>query len=968
MLSRTSLALLSLVLTAHSLHAATHESPVRMPFTTTESGWEFRGTGLHEGWPDRRDLFVLYHPWSAAREGCFGTVSREVGIPAGWSGRSRLHFYITDDYSGSDAPLGKDNWLGQNKLVGHRFKQILADDEVIWEQDVADPSDIQQPMRFSVLLPEKIKPGMRVRLTFKLLDKVGTDWRLPQDYRHIGNTETIKESDEWKFMTHVYVGDVCLTPADVESLPSGQAPSVAACRAVHQQRWPLKPYGDPVAMPVALQWERWAEVTSQTCAIHCGVPLPAGMFTDTKRIALRDKSSKRLPVQVAPMNRWPDGSLRWVELDTVVQAGEQTRELMLDIVDVASQPPPCEQPVGVRSRNGNAITIQSGKLEAVVGADGGELLHRLVQGQKAVEGLSAELKIESKIYRPAIDAAKVIADGPLRTEVELSGQLVCGDERIGRCVFRLAAFAGQPYVRMTWRIFNDRKETLKVSRFQIVARCDLGPGVVSRWGDSDKTGDNHVSLRQLKEDRFEVRNGAGAVVDSGAAAPGWLAAVGREQTMMVMVRNFREQFPKALELAGDRVRISLFEASADEPYYLPTEGEAKHHEIWLGLWDRKLTATELEKTGRCFAHPPRLFSADYACSSGGFGYMARHDRERFPEFDAIVRGIYGDIPAKLFYVNGIRNWGDKPYGTNWCNGYYDVQQGLAGEYVMSGDPRWFDHLEACVRHIIDIDVCHASTAQPGWVGAIHDGHDGPNHTSSYPWNPTQRIKGTLAYWRLTGDRDARDAALGVADAALRENRCVGNCVSVRDHAGILYCLTAAFDETQDPKYLQAAQRVAHDAISRIDRRRGCYAEVHGNISYRGNVPWMCAQLSEPMYEYYRQSGDIEAAVAVVGLAESILTENRTRNVDGDVFGYSHNPHYGKNSAYHVLIAPAVLYAYELTGDEYYLTQGRAMYAQMIRERSLNDVRNCYWNAPTLLYYLTRYAKQAASTTQGEDRR
>ena len=511
---------------------------------------------------------------------------------------------------------------------------------------------------------------------------------------------------------------------------------------------------------------------------------------------------------------------------------------------------------------------------------------------------------------------------------------------------------------MTWRIFNDRKDNLKVSRFQLIARCNLGTDVVSRWGNADKAGNNRVRLRQLKEDRFEVVNGAGAVIDTGSAAPGWLAAVGRKQTLMVMVRHFREQFPKALELAGNELKISLFESSPDEPFYLPTEGEAKRHEIWLGLWDRSLTTAELDARSRYFAHPARLFSADYACASGGFGYMARHDRERFPEFDEIVRGLYGEIPAKRFYVNGLRNWGDQPYGTNWCNGYYDVQQGMAGEYVMSGDPRWFDHLEASVRHIIDVDVCHASQSNSDWVGAIHSGHDGPNHTTSAPWNPTQRTKGTLAYWRLTADRDARDAALGVADTALRENRCVGNCQSVRDHAGILYCLTSAFDETLDPKYLQASQRVAHDAIGRIDRRRGCYGEVHGNISYRGNVPWMVAQLSEGMYEYYRQSGDVEAAIAVVGLAESILTENRTRNVPGDVYGYSHSPHNKKVGDYHVAIAPAVLHAYELTGDEFYLIQGRAMYAQMIRERKLNDVRNCYWTAPTLLYYLTQYGKEA----------
>jgi len=49
--------------------------------------------------------------------------------------------------------------------------------------------------------------------------------------------------------------------------------------------------------------------------------------------------------------------------------------------------------------------------------------------------------------------------------------------------------------------------------------------------------------------------------------------------------------------------------------------------------------------------------------------------------------------------------------------------------------------------------------------------------------------------------------------------------------------------------------------------------------------------------------------------------------------------------------------YELTGDEYYLTNGRAMYRQMIREKDVNSMRNCYWLAPTLLYYLDRYGLQ-----------
>ena len=94
----------------------------------------------------------------------------------------------------------------------------------------------------------------------------------------------------------------------------------------------------------------------------------------------------------------------------------------------------------------------------------------------------------------------------------------------------------------------------------------------------------------------------------------------------------------------------------------------------------------------------------------------------------------------------------------------------------------------------------------------------------------------------------------------------------------------------------------------------------------------------------------------MGMAESILAENRTRGVDGDVHGYSHNPHFAKNSSYHILIAPAVLYAGELTGDNEFMKQGRAMYNQTIAEGTVNSVMNCYWNTHTLLYYLERPSK------------
>ena len=527
----------------------------------------------------------------------------------------------------------------------------------------------------------------------------------------------------------------------------------------------------------------------------------------------------------------------------------------------------------------------------------------------------------------------------------------------GHFVLRLAVHAGQPGVRATWRVIHDEATgTRSVTRLDLVAGLPSAPQT-SHWTAAAGT-DGDVTLRHPRVDHFEVIDAGGDPVDSGSSAPGWLAGVTADHAWMVLVRHFREQFPKALAVTGDELRIELFSPTPEEPAYRPTEGEAKRHEVWLAVWDRAVPVAELADRAAAWARPPRLFDAAAVAASGGLGHAAPLAGPALADYREVFEAQYGDLSPSSFYANGIRDFGDLLYDRDkdyWRNGYYDVQQGLASAYLMSGDARWFDHLEAVVRHIIDIDVCHASTEHPDWVGSIH-GYNGADHTAASPWAPTQRTWGTLAYWRLTGDRDARDAALGVAESALRSRRGLGNR-SVRNHAGILTCLTAAYDETGDLRYLEGARQVVHDALRRIEPRRGTYVEMHGSVSYRGNVPWMVAQLTEPLYHYYRQSGDVAAATALVGLIESVLTENTTPGVWGDVHGYSHNPQYAKNAVYHALIAPAVFYAYELTGDDGFLRHGRAMYRQMIAEKRIESVMNCAWNTPALLYYLSRYGRE-----------
>lgn len=895
------------------------------------AAWQFNNTGHFESWTDRRDLMVLYHPWEVSENDFAASAEQAVTIPPNWTGPLKLHCYMSDDYDGLTEPVN-EGWLGQINLPGHRFKQVLLNDEVAWQQDVADATDVSLPSRFSIDLPETIKPGDTVRVAFRLVDVAGSMERLPDDHRRVGDTDGIKEEDPWKFMTHLYIGDVVLAP-ETETVEPGVMPSIDLARSVHDSRCPLTPVSDATTFPVTMPL-RHAPASAVSFPLQSGVPFPMGALADPAHIQLADASGVVLPLSARTLNTWPDGSIRTAVVTALVPAGAKVLQLSINAAPVAPNTP------------------EGGLTFSPETAADGTLRFHLANGDGRVEGAQGVLVIdgvEAALYPEVTD---VIEESPIHREVEVRGRIKGGASDFGRFMLRATTFAGEPAARLQFRVFHDLPGTRAITRMALRLPW-AGQQVTSVVaGGETLTAEHPVSVTQHEAEAWRV-TGAAESLHTGRT-PGWLGLTGERGALIAGVRHCAEQFPNQMAWAEGALTIDLFTPTETIPAYAPHEGEAKRHEIWLGITDPGQTAETFAARAEWMMDPPGLFNADYACATKAFGSAAPHDTTRFPELTDFMQKTYGEIPGSMFYTTGIRNWGDLPYKVDegtWRNGYYDVQQGLFSEYLMTGDSRWFDHLDASARHIMDIDVCHTSGEHADWVGSIR-GYFCKDHSTDGPWNPTQRTKGMLNYSRLTGDRDALAAALGVADSAVAAKRAIGS-VSVRDHAGVLYALVAAYDETRDPKYLEAARQLAHDAMKRIDPRRGTYVEIHGNYGYRGNVPWMVAQLMEPMYDYYLQSGDVDAAEAVVAMAESILAENRTRGVDGDVYGYSHNPHFKKSSSYHILIAPAVLYARELTNDNEFLEQARAMYQQTIAEGTVNSVMNCYWNTHTLLYYFAR---------------
>src|SRR4051812_275528 len=95
--------------------------------------------------------------------------------------------------------------------------------------------------------------------------------------------------------------------------------------------------------------------------VTVGVPFPRGMVVDHEALQLRDSRGVAQPLQRRVLDRWADGSARWILLDfrASTSAGAAEYELLTDAARAPHR--------GVRveaTETPNAVTINTGVLEA----------------------------------------------------------------------------------------------------------------------------------------------------------------------------------------------------------------------------------------------------------------------------------------------------------------------------------------------------------------------------------------------------------------------------------------------------------------------------------------------------------------------------------------------------------------------------------------------------------------------------
>ncbi len=301
---------------------------------------------------------------------------------------------------------------------------------------------------------------------------------------------------------------------------------------------------------------------------------------------------------------------------------------------------------------------------------------------------------------------------------------------------------------------------------------------------------------------YKVYGGDGEI-KSGKRAEPIVAVCGKDKFMSISCPYFWQNSPKSIGVIENILTIRLFPKHYADVFELQP-GEQKTHSIYI---DFALFDPEKDVPLAWTYNPLNVFlSPDYYEESGAFPYftpISEVTDDRYIELmKACVEGSNSFFAKReLIDEYGWRNFGDlyadhenlfyegkkaKPIVSHY-NNQYDAIYGFLLQFARFSDWRWWQLARDLATHVIDIDIYHTDKDKAAYNGGLfwHTDHYSDAATSSHrcysrytmeerglkdygggPSNEHLYTTGLLYYYLFTGDVNARDSVIGLAEYVL----------------------------------------------------------------------------------------------------------------------------------------------------------------------------------------------------------
>ena len=397
-----------------------------------------------------------------------------------------------------------------------------------------------------------------------------------------------------------------------------------------------------------LPFERKAE------PVTCGLPLARGFVRHADELTLLDANGRALPVQVLTTSTYNDGTPRWVLLglhadlppegEAVYRLAHGARASVRDRLDFALA--------------GGVATIDTGsaqfridtncfRLFDSVQVGGRELLAQAADGGTRLEqeGGSQHVGHEKTTQAEFEDA------GPLAVVLCVRGEFRPGAGLpLADYVCRMQFFAGKGEVRVCYTLHNpathhhpgnvwdlgaggsvfmeDFSIVLPLAQGDWASRVGVGadrPALAASKLYQDSSGGqhwdspNHIDKDLKLPTRFRgyrVYEAETQLAD-GNRADGWIHVRGASGGVAAGVRDFWQNFPKALEFNLGRLRVGLWPSEFAGVHEM-LGGEQKTHEMLLVFHDARCDGSGGRAANGRLSPPPLRD----ARSAGGLRHAA----------------------------------------------------------------------------------------------------------------------------------------------------------------------------------------------------------------------------------------------------------------------------------------------------------------------------------------------------------
>lgn len=690
----------------------------------------------------------------------------------------------------------------------------------------------------------------------------------------------------------------------------------------------------PVEFQVPVELLEEAGV-ARDAAVRFGFPLPKGHFFEPGQLRVVDPAGKEVPAQFSFTGTWPDSSAKWVliQFTAPLKANEKA------VYRVASKAPASSGKSGLSFRpDGSGYIVTTGPLTAKVDD---KLFSEVVYKGRKIGGLEPlKLVLENgDTAECTLEKITVEEQGPEVLQFLLEGKLgtVAGYE--ARLFFRRgsAAIHGEiSYINTNLK--NEFTDFTSLSLDFRTAEPVSGFSV---------DGDDGLK-RHFQSDERTLNGKPGAMSGAAAVKTGNLS-------FNAAIRDAAWRYPKALSADAGKVSLELLpeqpspDFGKDLPHYLQFPfAEGKYRMKWGMSFTEKFcfdfsgndVAVTLAETSLPVIP---VIDRDWYFRTGGIPGASAVGDHSFDEYDRKMRQAVKDHLAfkKLQREFGFLNYGDwfGERNRNWGNNEYDLAYGMFVHFIRTGNRDAARLASAAAQHQADVDIVHAYP-DPYYIGANAQhgiGHTGINYqrVKQATWTHLYDVsysaenghtwsRGMVNEWAFNGNARVMSSALKLGEHIC--NFMAPNFKDLGTHersAGwSLTAIMGLYDTVNDPAYLKAGKHIADIAMNQQNfEKGGAWPHVMprdhagGQKDTFGNCPYLIGVLLEGLGRYHAATGDPRAAKSIIAGA-SWLVKAWSPEEQAWPYGVSWDgkAYNAGSPGLNLLIAPAVIYAGNLSGD------------------------------------------------------